>query len=403
MALQTAGDLLGTGSFGSVWDIEDVIKQKHENFKITEKSAITVECYYTGDDNRLCKQTFQYKNLKDKVVAKKFENKQDYILEKNVVTTLVQLKDPKQEFVGRNFIEINGYRLIGIESLNSLLYKKYATDAFDAFKKSYDHIMEANFFIVLENIDRLGHTTGMFLEKLHANNLCHLDIKPENILCDSKNLHMGECAFTVGDFGFVMSLDGSDHSGDQMGTYGYMSPYCSRNLLNIQQFKCELHKLLPNLPDLPDLPETIFGNWKIWMESQENTATVEYVANGRRLSDLYSLDISLLRLYYILLPFAHTRYAENGVSCRIEQYTMRLLGGPTQQQQQQQQQQSMGGSPTKSIIKYTPTNRTYIVRLDKVSNKKYICMKVENSTTGKRTEKVYLSAIKGKYKYKHVK
>lgn len=59
------------------------------------------------------------------------------------------------------------------------------------------------------------------LHKLHSCNVCHRDIKLENIFLDS------QCNVKLADFGFAASMAGSKGDGvlrDRVGTEGYMAP-----------------------------------------------------------------------------------------------------------------------------------------------------------------------------------
>jgi serine/threonine protein kinase len=319
-----------------------------------------------------------------------------------------------RDFIDRTFVNVADKILVCNDDWLCLFYKKY--DGGDLIKVYNNTIISISTTYdvenILENIQKLGVFLKSFLINLHTNGMCHRDIKLENILCSKEKLSDPTCSFTVGDFGLACVLASSVKDG---GTPDYMSPYLSRS--NVNYFTREF----PQLRTFKANQVNIRNRWTDWMSNEENIIKKDniahnkdddnalvnkkaYIAKARRYSDFYAMHMVLVRLYDMLHGYLRESNDYEHFSSHVELLKKQNIDDLHSFRYDTDAYRSQsGGSPTKSIIKYTPTNRTYIVRLDKVSNQKYICMKVENSTTGKRTEKVYLSAIKGKYKYKHVK
>jgi serine/threonine protein kinase len=382
MAVQTAGDILGTGAFGTVSDIEDVLFEYDNMFN--NGSLVNIQCW-DFETKTIHAVSFQYIHVQG-IVVKKFKNSFEYRNERKIITKLVQLPDEKNQYIGCNFVQIGNYRLAYNDVWECIFFRKYAANAMTAFHESCKHIQhhQTKIDIVLTNLHNLEAFVRLYLKKLSDNNLCHLDIKPENILCSHVNLHDQVCTFTVSDFSFVRS---SDDIEDKMGTPGYMSPYCSRS----SQYQTFKDNLLRILQLDTSIIFNIHRNWNTWMNNYiAKVNSVEYIKQCRHLSDLYSLYVTMAEFYHQLLDCVVDANIRENIHIFRGKHIQNLLKvtyNPLLK----------GGGVNKSTITYTSTNRTYVVRLDKTTKKKYICMKLENST--KRTEKVYLSTIKGKYKY----
>lgn len=112
--------------------------------------------------------------------------------------------------------------------------------------------------VILTQIDRklLSHNCVAGLRYLHANNIVHRDIKPQNVLIASKNISQPtKYIAKISDFGLCKQLqdDESHFQTSDVGTRGWMAPelmkkqngdHCSTKAVDIFSLGCVFHYLV---------------------------------------------------------------------------------------------------------------------------------------------------------------
>ena len=191
-------------------------------------SIIIGSKYYKGYFNektnkllKVCKNNINHNEMKYLSIIKKIKDYEKYYVIPDDEITIINKNDP---FYGH--IQKIAYNK-GFDYMNgsfNCFYIDYAgeMDIIDSF----DYLIDNKKSNIWKNYKSIISFTKKMIEALyflHKNNICHLDIKPENIMikCGKYN------NFRLIDFGFSSIEPFTDYVNKVRGTPGYMPKYFS--------------------------------------------------------------------------------------------------------------------------------------------------------------------------------
>lgn len=226
-------EVLGKGSYGTVYKIENVHTHELAAFKVmhipSEESEIK-SMYASGMDHGTIRTYFEE-------ATKRLTSEITIMEQLKSSVNVVSIDD---YYVGENENGIGWTILIRMELLKNL--SDYATE----HKMTYQDIIQ------------IGIDIGNALVCCEEKKIIHRDIKPANVLVSQDGV------FKLSDFGIARQMEATTGASTQAGTENYMAPEIFRgekynNTVDIYSLGLMLYQLLNNgrMPFLPPYPEVI--------------------------------------------------------------------------------------------------------------------------------------------------
>lgn len=195
-------------------------------FKTGSCSIVLGELHYKDyvkkKDNKLLKITKiieshnEFKNLH---IIRNINNYNDYCAIPDEELTIIKPTDDFYKHIENIvFNEKDDISIFGGDLYYLYIDNAGNKDLLDTMNNLYDK--DYSFWDSYESIIRFSKEIMKGLKFLHTNKLCHLDIKPENIMVD-----IGKKKFRIIDFGFCSLEPFNDYLSHIRGTLGYFPRY----------------------------------------------------------------------------------------------------------------------------------------------------------------------------------